>query len=161
MELHEIEILLEKYFEAITRTEEEKRLKAYFSGPDVVAHLEQYRAMFGYFANEAARQYDKPIPLKPKRRKKVAWLSAAAGFVVLSGLFTLMTGQPAKAGDLGTYDDPEVAFRETQKALNMLSGNINVGVSGVGYLGEYERTKDRIFKDKHHHQNNDQKKKTK
>jgi hypothetical protein len=48
---------------------------------------------------------------------------------------------------LGTYDDPEVAFQETQKALNMLSKNVNVGVTGMSYIKEYEKSKEKVFKD--------------
>ena len=48
--------------------------------------------------------------------------------------------------ELGTYDNPEQAFQETQKALNMLSKNVNVGVEGMSYIGEYEKTRTSIFK---------------
>ncbi|WP_297333209.1 hypothetical protein [Flavobacterium sp.] len=157
MELKTIEILLDKYFEAETSTAEENVLKAYFSSAGVAPHLEQYRPMFGYFAGEATQKFEKTVPLKTKRRK-VAWLSAAAGFVLLSGLIALLNRQPEPSGALGTYDDPEVAFRETQKALNMLSSNVNVGVAGMGYLHEYEKTKDKVFKD-HHNQKSKSKKK--
>lgn len=147
MELREIEKLLEKYFDAATSTAEENRLKDYFSSPDVAPHLEQYRPMFGYFTQQATEKFEKTVPLKPGKRY-VAWLSVAASFVVMLGLYTLfLTPQTPKAGELGTYDDPEVAFRETQKALNMLSSNINVGVEGAAYLGEYEKSKNKIFKD--------------
>ncbi len=147
MELREIEKLLEKYFDAATSTAEENRLKDYFSSPDVAPHLEQYRPMFGYFTSEATEKFERTVPLKPGKRY-VAWLSVAASFIVMLGLYALfITPQASKAGELGTYDDPEVAFRETQKALNMLSSQINVGVSGMEYLDEYEKSKNKIFKD--------------
>lgn len=149
MELRTIERLLEKYFDAETSMAEERELKAYFSSQDVAPHLEQYRAMFGYFAQAKTQQFDKPIPLKPgKRRMSVAWMSVAASVVVMLGIFTVMNTQeqPAKQ-DLGTYEDPEVAFRETQKALNMLSKNVNVGVSGMEYIEEYEKSRKTIFKE--------------
>jgi hypothetical protein len=49
-------------------------------------------------------------------------------------------------GELGTYDDPEVAFRETQKALNLVSENVNVGIKSVEYVNEYQESKNLIFK---------------
>ena len=148
MELRTIEKLLEKYFDAETSTAEERELKTYFSSQDVAPHLEQYRPMFGYFAQAKTQQFDKPIPLTPgKRRMSVAWMSVAASVVVMLGIFTVMyTQQPAQE-ELGTYEDPEVAFRETQKALNMLSKNVNVGVSGIEYIGEYEKSRKTIFKE--------------
>ena len=48
--------------------------------------------------------------------------------------------------DLGTYDDPEKAFQETQKALNLLSKNVNVGVEGMQYVQEYQQSTELIFK---------------
>lgn len=146
MELKAIEKLLDKYFEAETSTAEEKELKAYFSSPDVAPHLEQYRPLFGYFSGEGEQQFDKAIPLKPRKQHYVAWLSVAASVVVMLGVVTFINREPAPSEELGTYNDPEVAFRETQKALNMLSQNVNVGVAGVEYLGEYEKSKNTIFK---------------
>jgi hypothetical protein len=48
--------------------------------------------------------------------------------------------------DLGTYDDPEIAFRETQKALALLSNHVNVGIESVQYIEEYQNSKNLIFK---------------
>lgn len=146
MELRTIEILLEKYFNAETTIAEEKDLKLYFSSPDVAPHLEQYRPMFGYFSNQAEQKFDKTLPLKTKKYY-ARWISVAASVVLLGGLLTFYNSQPEE--DLGTYDDPEVAFRETQKALQMLSTNVNVGMGGVHYVGkEYEKTAKEIIKEK-------------
>ncbi|WP_281298413.1 hypothetical protein [Flavobacterium limnophilum] len=48
--------------------------------------------------------------------------------------------------NLGTYDDPEVAFRETQKALSVLSTHLKTGMENVRYLQEYDNSKNLIFK---------------
>ena len=148
MELKQIEALLEKYFEGETSIAEEKQLKAYFGAPGVAQHLMQYGPLFGYFEQQQQTQhFDKAIPLKP-RKHYVAWLSVAASVVAMLGMFMyLNTTEPAQGEDLGTYDNPEVAFKETQKALNMLSKNVNVGVAGMGYIEEYETQKEKIFKD--------------
>lgn len=145
MELQAIEKLLDKYFDAETTIAEEKDLKLYFSSPDVAPHLEQYRPLFGYFSQQGEQKFDKTVPLKTKRHY-AAWISVAASVVLFSGLLTFYNSQPQE--DLGTYDDPEVAFRETQKALQMLSTNVNVGMGSVHYVGkEYEKTKE-IIKEK-------------
>jgi hypothetical protein len=146
MELRTIEILLEKYFDAETSIAEEKQLQMYFSSPDVAPHLEQYRSMFAYFAQAGTQQFDKPLPLKTKRNY-TRWISVAASVVVMTGMFTYLNREQDAGTGLGTYEDPEVAFRETQKALNMLSKNVNVGVQSVNYLEEYEKSKKTIFKD--------------
>ncbi|MEE1899721.1 hypothetical protein V1389_15345 [Flavobacterium rakeshii] len=144
MELREIEILIDKYFDAETSIAEENQLKMYFSSHDVAPHLEQYRPMFGYFAHEKNQRFEKAIPLKT-RKQYVTWLSVAASVVILFGVFTFIDRQP-NDNDLGTFDDPEVALRETQKALNMLSQNVNKGASTIGYLEEYESSRKTIFK---------------
>jgi len=145
MESDRIDILLEKYFQGETSIAEEKELKNYFSSSDVAQHLEQYKPMFGYFSQAKQHQFVQEIPLQSKKRN-VAWLSIAASVVVMLGVgtFAYYNSQPQ---DLGTYDDPEVAFRETQKALSLLSGNVNKGLESVKYVNEYEAAKDRIFND--------------
>lgn len=147
MELRTVEKLLQKYFEAETSIAEENMLREYFTSTDVAPHLEQYKPLFGYFEAEVNQTFEKDLPLKPRKRNVVAWVSVAASVVLLSGLFFITNNQSAGAGELGTYDDPEIAFKETQKALNMLSSTVNVGVSGVEYLKEYEQSKQKVFKD--------------
>lgn len=146
MELDKIEILLEKYFEGETTIAEENELKNYFSSSDVAQHLEHYRGMFGYFSVAKEQKFEQELPLKTKTQKKVAWLSIAASVVVLLGLFTFYNQNMSQNQDLGTYNDPEKAFQETQKALNLLSKNVNVGVEGMQYVQEYQQSTELIFK---------------
>lgn len=146
MELDRIELLLEKYFDGETSIAEENELKAYFGSGDVAQHLEQYKPMFGYFVQAKTQTSAHVIPLQTKKRS-VAWLSIAASVVVLLGVgtFSYFHGSTSQ-NDLGTYDDPEVAFRETQKALSLLSNNVNVGIESVQYIQEYENAKNKVFK---------------
>ena len=145
MELDRIENLVEKYFEGETTIAEEKELQTYFSSEDVAQHLEQYKAMFGYFSSAKEQKFEQKIPLQSKKRN-VAWLSIAASVVVLLGMFTFYNYDVNQNQDLGTYDDPQKAFEETQKALNLLSKNVNVGVEGMEYVQEYKNSQDLIFK---------------
>lgn len=152
MESGKIEILLEKYFEGETTIAEEKELTNYFSSSDVAQHLEQYKPLFGYFSTAKEQLFSQEItPLsKPDIKRNRAWLSIAASVVVLlgAGTFTYFNYDNNKASkqDLGTYDDPEVAFRETQKALSLLSQNVNVGVESMEHIQEYQNSKNLIFK---------------
>jgi hypothetical protein len=152
MELREIEQLLDKYFDAETTVAEEKALKEYFASANVAPHLEQYRPMFGYFASQQEQHFEKTLPLK-KQYSPGKWLSVAASLVLMCGLLAwfLNTNPPAtqhnQKEELGTYDDPEEAFRETQKALSLVSSKVNKGINSMGYLAEYEKTKEKVFKD--------------
>lgn len=152
MELNKIEDILEKYFEGETSIAEENQLKEYFSSPNVAQHLEQYKPMFGYLAQAKEQKSTYEIPLQTKKRN-VAWLSIAASAVVLLGIGTYFfvsekndTTTVASQTELGTYDDPEEALKATQKALALLSNNVNVGIESVHYIKEYEQSKNKIFK---------------
>jgi len=147
MEFNKMEALLEKYFEGETSISEENELKNYFSSANVAPHLEQYKPLFGYFVEGKNEKFKKDIPLISKN-KKVAWLSIAASVVVLLGIgtYTFLNENKVKENtELGTYDDPKEALEATQKALAMLSNNVNVGVEGVQYPKVYEVTKDKVF----------------
>ncbi|KAF2342498.1 hypothetical protein [Flavobacterium tistrianum] len=152
MELNKIEEILEKYFQGETSIAEENQLKEYFSSSNVAQHLEQYKPMFGYFSQAKEQKSTYEIPLQTKKRN-VAWLSIAASAVVLLGIGTYFfvsekndTTAVASQTELGTYDDPEEALKATQKALALLSNNVNVGIESVHYIKEYEQSKNKIFK---------------
>ena len=149
MALDRIEILIEKYFEGETSIAEEKELKAYFSSLDVAQHLEQYKPVFGYFSQAKQEQFTASIPLKSGRKqKRLAWLSVAASVVVMLGIgfFAYQNTSEPTQENLGVIDDPEIAFRETQKALALISKHVNTGIESVNYLSEYQQSKNKIFK---------------
>ena len=146
MEWNKIEILLEKYFEGETNSKDEKELRDYFSSPNVAQHLEQYKPLFDYFSIAATQKFTPEIPLQTKKRK-VAWLSIAASVVILLSVGTYVyVDSKVVDQDLGTYDNPEVALKETQKALALLSTHVNTGIESVNYIREYEDSKQLIFK---------------
>ena len=148
MELDKIEILLEKYFEGETSIAEENELKAYFASLDVAQHLEQYKPMFGFFAAAKEQKSQHTLTIKSEKRNR-AWMSLAASVVVLLGIGTFTyfnyNDNPTQTEDLGTYNSPEEAFAATQKALSLLSNNVNVGVKSVQYINEYETAKQKVF----------------
>lgn len=149
MALDRIEILIEKYFEGETSIVEEKELKAYFSSSDVAQHLEQYKPVFGYFSQAKQEEFTASIPLKSgKKQKRLAWLSVAASVLVMLGIgfFAYQNTSDPNQENLGVIDDPEIAFKETQKALALISKHVNTGIESVNYLGEYQQSKNKIFK---------------
>ncbi len=148
MDYNKIEILIEKYFQGETSLAEEKELRSYFSSQNVAPHLEQYKAMFGYFSQAKFDLYTKDFP-RQKIAKKTMWISIAASTVVLLGMFAFYVNNVQNLevkNDLGSYDDPQEAFEQTQKALALLSQNVNIGIESVQYVQEYENAKNRVFK---------------
>ncbi len=146
MELDNIKSLLEKYFEAETTIAEENDLRSYFSSSDVAPELEQYKPIFAYFLEAKNEQPNHQATIrKSNKRKNLTWISIAASVVVLLGIGAFYFNQETQDQDLGSFENPEIAFRETQKALDLLSGNFNKGVQSVQYVKEYEIAKDKVF----------------
>lgn len=147
MELNQVKIIIEKYFEGTSSIAEENELKAYFSSDDVAPELMQYQPIFGYFKNQKETQFNKSLPLQPRKQQYVKWIGIAASFVFLFGMLTFYFNQKTSE-DLGTFDNPEEAFVATQNALRMVSEQVNYGIGGVAVLQEYEQSKNTIFKNK-------------
>ena len=157
MVLNNIEKLLEKYENGETSLKEEQQLKSYFSQETVAPHLEMYKPMFTYFLVNEKEQFTKNIPLKTKKTFNYKWISVAAVAVLLISVY--FSNPFVVQDDLGTYDDPEVAYNEVTKALELISANFNkgagkvsylngieTGMSKVGYLDEMNNTTKKIFK---------------
>lgn len=133
MVLNNIEKLLEKYESGETTLNEEQQLKHYFSKETVEPHLEMYKPMFAYFLVNQQEQFTKDVPLKTKRTFNYKWISVAAVAVLMLGFYF---NQP---NNVGTIEDPQLAFNEVSKALEMISNNFNKGASTVGYLNEVNK----------------------
>ena len=147
MEYNNIDQLLEKYFEGQTSIIEEKQLTNYFSSTNVAQHLEHCKPIFEYYSLSKQQNFTQEIPLKTKNRN-IMWLSIAASVLVLLGVgtFYVLNNQQLEIEQgLGTFKTPEIAFQETQKALQMLSQNVNIGIESVSYIREFEETKNKIF----------------
>lgn len=152
-----IEKLLEKYENGETNLKEEQELRNYFSQETVAAHLEMYKPMFAYFSLNQKETFTKIVPLESKKTLSYKWISVAAVAVLLLGFYFSMP--MFQEEDLGTYDDPMMAYNEVVKSLELISNSLNKGteklgyldqldngISKVGYLGEMENKTKIIFK---------------
>ena len=146
MELRRIAILLEKYFEGNTSITEEKEIKAYFSSDLVAPELEHLKPMFVNFQDQKEIQFTKNLPLQSRKQNYVKWIGVAASLVALFGTLLYFNYNQNSDPALGTFSSPEEALVETQKALEMVSNEMNKGVESMAVLNEYEQTKKSIFK---------------
>ena len=135
MVLNNIEKLLEKYENGETTLKEEQVLKNYFTGNNVAPHLEMYTPMFAYFLANQQEQFTKDVPLKTKRILNYKWISVAAVVLLMLGFYFGSSFN----NELGTYDDPELAFNEFSKSMELISQKLNKGTSTVGYLNEVNK----------------------
>ena len=146
MESHNIRQLLEKYFDGETSVADERILKDYFSSDAVAPEFSEHQDLFGFYAAEKTVSSTKVFPIKKKSNIR-QFMAIAASVVILLGIgFTLLKTQPEINTDLGSFDDPELALIETQKALALIGENLNKGKESISYLNEYEVTRNKIFK---------------
>lgn len=150
MELKKIEELIDRYFEGSSNEKEEQVLRSYFLQENVAPHLIQYQSIFSYFSKAKEENFQPEFVVKDivKRKKNNRFLiSIAASVLVLIGtsIFMFTNYYPDNHNELGTYNDPKIALKETQKALSLLSKHVNTGYESVQYIDEYEITRDKIF----------------
>ncbi|WP_420573964.1 hypothetical protein [Kordia sp.] len=136
MELANIENLLEKYFEATTTVQEEQELQAYFSQTNVAPHLEEYQPMFQHFTNLKGEQFTRNVPLEPRRKNYLKWISVAAVFVLTTSLFF---------NEWRNQHEAEKAFAEFKTTMSLVSQNFNSGASHINHLAQFEETTNKIF----------------
>ena len=80
-EYKSIEDLLDRFFEGQTSNEEERVLYKFFARPDIPAHLERYREVFGYFESGIALDFSETPELRlPAKeisyKRKIGWAIA-------------------------------------------------------------------------------------
>lgn len=144
MELKQVEILLEKYFEGQTSLTEEKKLQDYFTSEIIDEKIALYKPMFINFKEQKEIKLSKSIVLQQSVKKKIKWIYIAAGIILILSSFLYI--QKSKVTNLDTFSTPEEAFVATQEALQMLSKEVNKGKKGIAFLNEYEQTKKTVFK---------------
>ena len=139
MELAKIEKLISKYLEAETTLEEENILKNYFSKDDIPIHLVEYKKLFNYFTNNSLDISTKTISL-PQKSLSLKWLSVAAMIILFVGIFSIYQK------NITEKEEARLAYIETQKALELISHNLNKGHGAIAQLQTFENTQNKIFK---------------
>jgi len=145
MELTKIENLLESYFNGNTTIEQEQVLKTYFAQENVPAHLQEYKLMFDYFAQNKAEVSNQPIQVKTKKQTwNLKWLSIAASLVLLFVIYKMVPSTDNFTS--AERAEAQRAYVESQKAFKLISNSLNRGNKTLAFAHDYEATKNKIFK---------------
>ncbi len=152
MTTKEIEALVAKYYEGETSLREEHLLKEYFQGDSVPAHLQEHKAVFGFFSVDAktivSPDFESTLQdnigggrvvTLPSARKRLVWaLSLAASIVLIAGLVTIFKlGIFSPAQPYGTITDPQLAYVEARNALYFVSSTFNKGLNKMQGLDSF------------------------
>jgi hypothetical protein len=145
MNLHEIEKLLEKYFEGETSLSDELRLRDYFAAGNVP---EKWKGLAGYFSFVTREQdqqlttdgFDEKVmsavkgnklsPIIDLHRPWIYWIAGvAASVLILVAVFVKFDPFSSRLED--TYKDPQTAYMEARKILLYVSAKFNKGTSSL------------------------------
>jgi len=140
--------LLEKYFRGDTSLSEEKELKHYFSGENVAAEHEIYRALFDVFELEKTETALSPLnKVIPKQRKvKQIRIKVFAYTGIAASLLLLLWVQIPKSNENyavinGTrIDNPEYVQRYAQKKMNYVNDILKDGLKPLQRMNVVNQT---------------------
>lgn len=167
MKTDEVEKLLAKFYEGETSISEEQELHRYFATEQVPGHLLADKEVFSTLAdhteikvpldleNKLSKSIDqweetekKTIKIKHNRRVYWQWMgSIAAGILLVFGIWTYVDKNENNASAIAdTYTNPKDAYREAQKALALVSLNLNKGIKQVEEARQKTEKVDKIIK---------------
>ena len=158
MERNQIVALLQKYYNGMSSQEEERKLLEFFTGPDVTEEFDVDQKHFLALADMQNEEIEVPADLeanilarlaieqKPVRKLNTRLLytitSVAAGLALIVSTFMFINRQP----NLGTYDDPQIAYAETKEALDMVSQIFNKGTEKLSGLEDMNKAMEPLNK---------------
>ena len=147
MESHNIEKLLDGYFEGATTLKEEQELRAYFTSDQVAPHLEEYASMFTAFSVASKKTYNAPIVLPQQRQAKPIYrFVASAAAAVIVGLVLWTQSTQVDASISTNYENEELAILKTKQALGMMSQMINQSTTQLEVVQEFDKASSTLFK---------------
>ncbi len=149
----EINRLINSFYEGETSEEEEKLLRALFSGDKVPQGLETEREYILYcLANGSIKDpssdlEDKIIRIIDRsdtesvrsRKYYLLLISGAAALLILFGAYYFIE---SRRGFKDTYSDPRIAYAETMKILMDVSSRLNKGTSALRPVGKLSEMTD-------------------
>jgi hypothetical protein len=162
MDSSKINKLLNKYWNCETSLEEEQQLQAYFREGNIPEQFRETAALFRYFDEHKKKtltdvSFDREVLQKVKASKKAKMatlvyniMRIAAGIVVLMIAIWLVRMEVRKSTPqemVDTYDDPNLAFEETKKALMMISKSFGTAEEQARKINLFNKAQEDIRKE--------------
>ncbi|TXJ62119.1 hypothetical protein ETF27_06025 [Prevotella brunnea] len=156
----DIKNLIEKFYSGTTTDAEEKLLKLYFSGNDIADELKSEQKLFlalcpsevsipDDLQERVERRIDQWNVIDTTARRRVTriglrWVMGVAASLLL--LFTAgimiyhheSEAQTSQMETIDTYENPEDAYAETNRALTKFSRSLNKGLEKVENITNHQ-----------------------
>lgn len=165
MDTKDVEILLEKYFEAGTTAEEEDKILSFFrNNRNLPEYLEKLRPMFeGIYQHRkepSEKKFEKEISemidnlhrisIKNRFTKKV-WLTAGVAAAIVAGFIYVSIWRSVERNVSGyivadTYSDPQQGYEAAKKIIGYVSTNYNKGLQQLNNVPAYPEQTESLFK---------------
>jgi hypothetical protein len=165
MEIKKIEILLGKYFEAQTTSEEEDHIIKFFRNNSKLPHdLEQLRPMFEGLSLQGREQPDEGFKRgvcealdelqtynAKSRYLRKTYLVAGIAAAIVAGLLYIGVWSSTEVGQdeyyvADTYSDPQQGYEAAKAIMGYVSANYNKGLSQLQSIPSYSDETLALFK---------------
>ena len=163
MEYNDIRALLEKYWACETTEAEEAQLRLFYAEHEDALPVDLMEAapLFRYFHAEGEMPMpelftDVPAPWEHPESAKIIrpfwhhWMKYAAVLLLAVGVgYSVTKFQHKHAGGnnpelafRATFDDPKIAYQETQRALQLISKHLNKGKTEMEKLSYFSEAQE-------------------
>lgn len=137
----QIEVLLQRYFEAETDIQEERQLKAYFQQETIDPAFDRYRDLFSLAESdrhiEISDDFEEKLlasiqqtPVVRLSIRRVMAIAASITLILIAGwwgMYRTQTDATESMATEDTYEDPEEAYRQVTAALALMSSTMDKG----------------------------------
>jgi hypothetical protein len=161
MDSAKLEALLKKYWACETTLEEEQELRTWFRQADIPEQWRETAALFHYFdaqkGKELPRSFDAAVEKKLAVKSRPAAgkvrnlvfnaMRIAAGVAVLVAATYLVRQEIRKEDPVAledTYTDPQQAFEETKKALQMISKGFGTAEQQAKRINMFNEAQEKV-----------------
>lgn len=170
MNIEEVKLLIEAFYNGETSSAEEQALLRYFEGDNIPEELVEERDLFLQLNNTQSieiplgleaklsnfidtlveKEQVKTVDLNPRKGNRTQlWLRVGGVAASIALLFSIgvylnksddnVDASPQMVQDLqlkDSFDDPQEAYKEAEKALLLVSLNLNKGVNQISVVSD-------------------------